>query len=187
MPGLGVIAGSVRRLAAGVKLPQMQWNRSTSSTPATRCSPGSTSGRGSTSSTPCTPCPTDPGVVVATCDYGGVVNAAFRLGNVFATQFHPEKSANAGRRCSATSSRLLGRVTGLTTPELYPAIDLRGGRVVRLREGDFADETVYGDDPAAVATSFCEQGARWIHVVDLDAARTGEPSNRAVVGRSSAP
>ena len=67
------------------------------------------------------------------------------------------------------------------TPELYPAIDLRGGRVVRLREGDFADETVYGDDPVAVATSFCEQGARWVHVVDLDAARTGEPRNRHLV------
>jgi phosphoribosylformimino-5-aminoimidazole carboxamide ribotide isomerase len=64
---------------------------------------------------------------------------------------------------------------------LYPAIDLRGGRVVRLREGDFGAETVYGDDPVAVATSFCEQGAEWIHVVDLDAARTGEPGNRPLV------
>ena len=67
------------------------------------------------------------------------------------------------------------------TPGLYPAIDLRGGRVVRLREGDFAAETVYGDDPVTVATAFCEQGARWIHVVDLDAARTGERANRAMV------
>src|SRR5215207_5453179 len=66
-------------------------------------------------------------------------------------------------------------------PELYPAIDLRGGRVVRLRAGDFAAETVFGDDPVAVARSFSEQGARWIHVVDLDAARTGEPGNRPLV------
>ena len=58
---------------------------------------------------------------------------------------------------------------------LYPSIDLRGGHVVRLRQGDFAVETVYGDDPVAVATSFVEQGATWIHVVDLDAALTGEP------------
>ena len=64
---------------------------------------------------------------------------------------------------------------------LYPAIDLRGGRVVRLREGDFAAETVYGDDPISIATSFCEQGAQWIHVVDLDAALTGEPRNRQLV------
>jgi phosphoribosylformimino-5-aminoimidazole carboxamide ribotide isomerase len=65
--------------------------------------------------------------------------------------------------------------------DLYPAIDLRGGRCVRLVEGDFGRETVYGDDPVAVALGFAEAGARWIHVVDLDAARTGDPVNRAVV------
>lgn len=64
---------------------------------------------------------------------------------------------------------------------LYPSIDLRGGHVVRLRQGDYAAETVYGDDGVAVATSFAEQGATWIHVVDLDAARTGEGTNRGVV------
>jgi phosphoribosylformimino-5-aminoimidazole carboxamide ribotide isomerase len=64
---------------------------------------------------------------------------------------------------------------------LYPAIDLRGGRVVRLRRGDYALETVYSDDPADVAAQFGEQGARWLHIVDLDAALTGEPVNRAVV------
>ena len=65
--------------------------------------------------------------------------------------------------------------------DLYPAIDLLGGRVVRLRQGDYADETVYGDDPVAVAGEFAAAGARWIHVVDLDAARSGDPVNRPVV------
>jgi phosphoribosylformimino-5-aminoimidazole carboxamide ribotide isomerase len=65
--------------------------------------------------------------------------------------------------------------------DLYPAIDLLGGRVVRLRQGDYADETVYGDDPVAVARDFAAAGARWIHVVDLDAARSGDPVNRPVV------
>jgi phosphoribosylformimino-5-aminoimidazole carboxamide ribotide isomerase len=65
--------------------------------------------------------------------------------------------------------------------ELFPAIDLRGGRCVRLVEVDFARETVYGDDPVAVAKDFARQGAPWIHVVDLDAARTGDPINRPVV------
>ena len=65
--------------------------------------------------------------------------------------------------------------------ELYPAIDLREGRVVRLRQGDYGDETTYGDDPVAVARGFAEAGATWIHVVDLDAARTGSPVNRPVV------
>jgi phosphoribosylformimino-5-aminoimidazole carboxamide ribotide isomerase len=65
--------------------------------------------------------------------------------------------------------------------ELFPAIDLRAGRVVRLAQGDFTAETVYGDDPAAVAASFAEAGAIWIHVVDLDAARSGDPVNRSCV------
>lgn len=65
--------------------------------------------------------------------------------------------------------------------DLYPAIDLRGGRVVRLYQGDFARETVYDDEPATVAEAFAGAGARWIHVVDLDAARSGEPLNRDLV------
>jgi phosphoribosylformimino-5-aminoimidazole carboxamide ribotide isomerase len=67
--------------------------------------------------------------------------------------------------------------------KLYPAIDLLSGRVVRLRQGDYDDSTVYGDDPAAVAQSFVEQGATWIHIVDLDAAKSGEPVNRPVIER----
>lgn len=62
-----------------------------------------------------------------------------------------------------------------TAFELLPAIDLIGGRVVRLRQGDFARETVYGDDPLGVARGFADQGAAWLHVVDLDGARAGEP------------
>lgn len=65
---------------------------------------------------------------------------------------------------------------------LYPAIDLRDGRCVRLRQGDYTAETVYGDDPVAQALAFADAGATWVHVVDLDAARTGDPVNRAVVG-----
>jgi phosphoribosylformimino-5-aminoimidazole carboxamide ribotide isomerase len=64
--------------------------------------------------------------------------------------------------------------------DLYPAIDLRGGRVVRLHQGDFAQETVYGDDPVVVAKSFADAGAPWVHVVDLDAAKR-EGSNRDLV------
>jgi phosphoribosylformimino-5-aminoimidazole carboxamide ribotide isomerase len=70
--------------------------------------------------------------------------------------------------------------------ELYPAIDVRDGRVVRLTQGDYAAETVYGDDPVAVAESFAAAGARWIHVVDLDAARTGDPVNRRVIAAIAA-
>jgi phosphoribosylformimino-5-aminoimidazole carboxamide ribotide isomerase len=64
---------------------------------------------------------------------------------------------------------------------LFPAIDLRGGRVVRLYQGDFDKETAYGMDPVAVAESYAAAGAKWIHTVDLDAARTGTPENRPVI------
>lgn len=62
--------------------------------------------------------------------------------------------------------------------DMLPAIDLRGGRVVRLQQGDFARETVYATDPATVAAGFVDAGARWLHVVDLDGARAGEPAHR---------
>ncbi|WP_040495986.1 1-(5-phosphoribosyl)-5-[(5-phosphoribosylamino)methylideneamino]imidazole-4-carboxamide isomerase [Ilumatobacter nonamiensis] len=65
--------------------------------------------------------------------------------------------------------------------DLYPAIDLRGGHVVRLRQGDYSDETIYGEDPVAVAQSFVDAGATWIHIVDLDAAKSGSPVNRPII------
>ncbi|MDQ6927509.1 MAG: 1-(5-phosphoribosyl)-5-[(5-phosphoribosylamino)methylideneamino]imidazole-4-carboxamide isomerase [Actinomycetota bacterium] len=65
--------------------------------------------------------------------------------------------------------------------DLYPAIDLRGGRCVRLYQGDYGKETAYGTDPVTVAKRFAAAGARWIHVVDLDAARSGVPENRDIV------
>jgi phosphoribosylformimino-5-aminoimidazole carboxamide ribotide isomerase len=65
--------------------------------------------------------------------------------------------------------------------DLYPSIDLRGGKCVRLVQGDFDRETVYGDDPIAVAKHYAAAGATWIHVVDLDAARRRGADNRDLV------
>jgi phosphoribosylformimino-5-aminoimidazole carboxamide ribotide isomerase len=56
---------------------------------------------------------------------------------------------------------------------VYPAIDVRGGAVVRLQQGDYARETRYGDDPIALARRYADAGATWLHLVDLDAARNG--------------
>ncbi|WP_340588904.1 1-(5-phosphoribosyl)-5-[(5-phosphoribosylamino)methylideneamino]imidazole-4-carboxamide isomerase [Erythrobacter alti] len=64
---------------------------------------------------------------------------------------------------------------------VFPAIDLKGGEVVRLSEGDMDRATVYGDDPAAQAMLFAEAGAKHVHVVDLDGAFAGESRNRAAV------
>jgi len=60
---------------------------------------------------------------------------------------------------------------------LYPAIDIAGGRAVRLVQGDFDAETVYDDDPFEAASAWVRAGARYLHVVDLDGARTGTPQN----------
>lgn len=66
--------------------------------------------------------------------------------------------------------------------KLFPAIDLRGGNAVRLYQGDYEQETIYGRDPAEQARRFVDEGAEWLHVVDLDAARSGDPVNRSVIG-----
>ncbi|MDP6760014.1 MAG: 1-(5-phosphoribosyl)-5-[(5-phosphoribosylamino)methylideneamino]imidazole-4-carboxamide isomerase [Acidimicrobiales bacterium] len=69
---------------------------------------------------------------------------------------------------------------------LFPAIDLRDGHCVRLLRGDYGQETVYGDDPVSQALAFQAAGAPWVHVVDLDAARSGDPVNRPFVAAIAA-
>lgn len=66
---------------------------------------------------------------------------------------------------------------------LYPAIDIRGGKTVRLTQGDYDRETAYDDDPVDAAARWVGDGARWLHVVDLDGARAGEPRNLDQVRR----
>jgi phosphoribosylformimino-5-aminoimidazole carboxamide ribotide isomerase len=74
---------------------------------------------------------------------------------------------------------------------IFPAIDLRGGQCVRLRQGDYKQETVFGDDPADMARRWVGQGAAYLHLVDLDGAREGQPINgpsvRAVVAAAGVP
>ncbi len=75
--------------------------------------------------------------------------------------------------------------------EIWPAIDIRGGKCVRLRQGDYRQETVFGEDPAAMARHWVELGAKCLHLVDLDGARDGRPANlasvRAIVGAVDVP
>lgn len=75
--------------------------------------------------------------------------------------------------------------------EIWPAIDLRGGKCVRLQQGDFGRETVFGEDPVAMALHWLEGGAERLHLVDLDGARSGEPANlksvAAIVGAVGVP
>jgi len=79
----------------------------------------------------------------------------------------------------------------LTTMRIYPAIDLRGGQCVRLQQGDYAQETVFGADPAAMAQRWVSEGATFLHIVDLDGAKAGQPVNevsiRAIIAASGIP
>lgn len=67
--------------------------------------------------------------------------------------------------------------------ELWPAIDLRGGKCVRLLQGDYDRETIFGEDPVAMARGFVTAGARRLHIVDLDGAKDGVPMQAELVGR----
>jgi len=64
---------------------------------------------------------------------------------------------------------------------IIPAIDIRGGKCVRLFQGDYGKETVYGDDPVEMAQGWIKQGAKFLHLVDLDGAREGIPRNKATI------
>lgn len=66
---------------------------------------------------------------------------------------------------------------------ILPAIDLRGGQCVRLKQGDYSQETVFGDDPVAMAKRWVSEGAKALHLVDLDGAKAGKPVNGAVIQR----
>ncbi|HEY1784924.1 MAG TPA: HisA/HisF-related TIM barrel protein, partial [Pirellulales bacterium] len=65
--------------------------------------------------------------------------------------------------------------------QIWPAIDLRGGKCVRLQQGDYQRETVFGDDPASMARHWVDEGGQFLHLVDLDGARTGRVENRAQI------
>jgi phosphoribosylformimino-5-aminoimidazole carboxamide ribotide isomerase len=65
--------------------------------------------------------------------------------------------------------------------EIIPAVDIRGGKCVRLYQGDYNQQTVFNDNPVTVALTWYSQGAKWLHIVDLDGAAAGEPQNMEVV------
>ena len=118
----------------------------------------------------------------AVTQYGVPFSAVIEQRNFYGTQFHPERSSAMGARILDNFLEdLVSRY--LIEMELIPAIDLRDGRCVRLLKGDFAHETRYEVDPVELALQYRDAGAAWLHVVDLDGAKRGEPVNLALVER----
>ena len=118
--------------------------------------------------------PARAGDVLGVASYGREFTSVVARPPVFGTQFHPEKSGPDGLR-------MLGSFAGALRVRarmiLLPAVDIREGRAVNLRQGHFDQETVYADDPLEAARSFVEEGARFLHLVDLDGALEGRPAN----------
>ena len=79
-------------------------------------------------------------------------------------------------------TQISGEKTVEPEMEIIPAIDIRGGRCVRLYQGDYSRETVFDEDPVTAALTWYSQGARWLHIIDLDGAAAGEPQNMEIVG-----
>ena len=167
-------------LPTGVKRPQMQWNLLDVRAADADCSPGSTTRpwvyfvHSLRRRRPTTPTRSSPRATTAG-------RSSPRSSAATCAPPSSTPRSRAAPACGCSPNFVDRRRGASTLMDLYPAIDLRGGQVVRLYQGDYDRETVYGDDPVAGRRGASPTpGAPWIHVVDLDAARTGEPVNRAL-------
>lgn len=177
---LGIIEGTVRKFQGEMKIPQIGWNTITAAkydplfkdVPDTLFAYFANSYYAESAKE----------YTVAGSSYGNIPFAAVvRKGNFYGTQFHPEKSGVLGVQILKNFCEL-----GTSTPKkllVAPAIDIIGGKCVRLLQGEYDKQTTYGDDLVRMAQSFVSAGAKYLHVVDLDGARKGTLENSAVIGR----
>ncbi|KKU80982.1 MAG: Imidazole glycerol phosphate synthase subunit HisH, partial [Parcubacteria group bacterium GW2011_GWA2_47_8] len=162
---LGIIPGTVRKFRGDMKIPQIGWNTITAvkydpllwGLPDTLFAYFANSYYAESAKP----------YIVAASSYGNTAFAAvIRKDNFYGTQFHPEKSSVLGVQILKNFCEL---GTGIPKTLLVaPAIDIIGGKCVRLLQGEYNRQTTYGDDPALMAKSFVDAGAKYLHVVDLD-------------------
>lgn len=156
---LGIIPGRVKRFQTSEPVPQMGWNNGYYFVHSYYVD---TAAR----------------YTIYRHNYGGQWFASMMAkDNFWGVQFHPEKSSQAGLQLLQQFCE-----QGCITPtQVIPAIDLLNDKCVRLQQGDYSKMTEYSADPIATALQFQNQGAVWLHVVDLDGAKTGKPINQAVI------
>lgn len=167
---LGIIPGRVKRFPEGVKIPQIGWNTVTQTRKDPLCN-----------GVPDTAyayfvnsyfVDTEADYIIGASQYGLTRYASIvKKDNFYGTQFHPEKSATIG----------LQILKNFCAPLIIPAIDIIGGKCVRLYNGDFSKQTTYGNDPISQAKLFADQGAQYIHMIDLEGAKNGAPANSDII------
>ena len=179
-PCLGIVPGWVRRIPPPLKVPHMGWNQ-VELNGEEAVFQGVESGSNFYFVHSYYADPEDESLVKGLTEYGLPFCSVLARRNLVASQFHPgEKRSNRPQGVrQLRASHGDGRVPGLV--EVIPAIDLRGGQVVRLYQGDFSRETVYSDDPVAVAVEWQNAGVARLHVVDLEGARDGRLVNMQAI------
>ena len=148
----------------------MGWNQVRARQPR---APASPTARTSTSCTRIGSSPPIASIIALEADHGVPFCAAIQTENLFACQFHPEKSQGVGLRDAARVRR--------GCMKLYPAIDLLGGKAVRLEEGRRDRATIFHDDPPQLVAELARGGADRLHVVDLDGAFAGSPQQTELI------
>ena len=186
---LGLVEGKVKRLRTTLKVPEIGWNEvEVQSFPTRGILATKLKVKNLFKDIPdnsffyfvnsyyCEP--EDNGIIVGTTNYDGEFCSFFMKGNIVGAQFHPEKSWNAGLQLLKNFYEMS---LGERTMTIIPAIDIKNGKCVRLTQGKFDRETIYDDDPVRVAKQWEKEGAKMLHIVDLDGAKNGTQSNFAVI------
>ncbi len=167
--GLSIIPGTVTRFSNRNPIPQMGWN----------ALEANGANLGYVYFVHSYYVPASSRYTVASTNYGEEIAAIIQQDNYVGMQFHPEKSGIVGMQlleqfCTAGTMKV-------KPFEIWPAIDIINGKCVRLTQGKFDEQTTYDTDPLMIAKQFDRDGVAGIHIVDLDAAKSGEPKNMNLI------